>query len=56
MVWQHGMREVGREPNRIDGGGAVTSGNHNTSGKIPYGEAPVIKLHGTVVGSGETTN
>lgn len=42
--------------NKIEGEGAVATSDHNTSGKIPYGEPPGIKLYGTVVVSGEATN
>jgi hypothetical protein len=36
------------------GGRAITSSNHNMSGKIPYGEPLDIELHRTVVVSEAT--
>jgi hypothetical protein len=50
------MMEVGQESEYDEGVEAVTSGDHGTSGKIPYGEPPGIKFHGTMVFSGEVTN
>lgn len=37
------------------GTGGVASSNHNTSGKISYGELPRIEFPRTVVVSGEAT-
>jgi hypothetical protein len=42
--------------NRIYGAGDVALGDHNTSGKIPYGEPTRIELHITMVVSGEATD
>jgi hypothetical protein len=51
-----GWGRWGGKPNRIYGAGAVASGDHDTSGKISYGEPPWIELHGTMVVNGEATN
>ena len=41
---------------RIEGAGAVTASEHDTSGKVAYGEPPGIELHRTVVVTSEATN
>jgi hypothetical protein len=42
--------------NRVEGTRDVTSSEHDTSGKVAYGEPPRIKLHRTVLVTSEATN
>jgi hypothetical protein len=41
---------------RVEGVEALTASEHDTCGKVPYGEPPVIELHRTVVVTSEATN
>jgi hypothetical protein len=42
--------------NRVEGVGAATTSEHDTSGKVAYGEPPGIELHRTVVVASEATD
>jgi hypothetical protein len=42
--------------NRVEGVRAVTSSEHDTSGKVACDETPGIELHRTVVVASEATN
>jgi hypothetical protein len=42
--------------NRVEGVGAVIASEHDTSGKVAYGEPPGIELHRTVVVTSEATS
>jgi hypothetical protein len=42
--------------NRVEGTGAVASSEHDTSGKVAYGEPPRIELHRTMFVTSEATN
>jgi hypothetical protein len=42
--------------NIVDGTRAITTSEHDTSVKVSYGEPLGIKLHKTVVVTGEATN
>jgi hypothetical protein len=50
-LWGKGMAS---EESR--GGGAVTTSDHGTSGKVTYGEPLGIELHRTMVVASESTN
>jgi hypothetical protein len=41
---------------RVKAVGAVTVSEHDTRGKVAYGEPPGIELHRTVVVTSEATN
>jgi hypothetical protein len=42
--------------NRVEGTRAITTSEHDTSGKVAYGEPAGIELHRTVVVTSEATN
>jgi hypothetical protein len=42
--------------NRVEGIRAVIAGEHDTSGKVAYGEPPGIELYRTMVVTSEATN
>lgn len=46
----------GRKADRIYGVGTIATGDHDTSGKMAYGEPPRIELHRAVVNNGEAMN
>jgi hypothetical protein len=46
----------GGQVNRVEGAGAVTTSEHDTHGKVAYGEPLGIGLHRTVVVTSEVTN
>jgi hypothetical protein len=41
---------------RVEGAGAVTASENDTSGKVAYGEPLGIELHRTIVVTSEVTN
>jgi hypothetical protein len=43
----------GGQVNRVEGTGSVTTSEHDTSGKVVYGEPPGIELHRIVVVASE---
>jgi hypothetical protein len=42
--------------NRVEGVGAITASEHDTSGKVAYDKPSGIELHRTVVVTSEATN
>jgi hypothetical protein len=54
-VEQHKRREVGREDEESIGGWSCHN-EHDTSGKVSYGEPLRIELHRTVVVTSEAAN
>jgi hypothetical protein len=46
----------GWKVNRVEGAGTATTSEHNTSGKVSYGEPLGIELYKTVVVTSEATN
>jgi hypothetical protein len=46
----------GWQVNRVEGVRAVTASDHDTIGKVAYGEPPRVELHRTVLVTSEATN
>ena len=46
----------GWQVNRVEGAGSVTTSDHDTNGKVAYGEPLGIELHRTMVVTSEATN
>jgi hypothetical protein len=56
MGWGYASGRSGGQIKRIEGARAATASEHNTRGKVAYGEPTGIKLHRTVVVTSEATN